>query len=108
MSSAELVETALSTKNMTFDRDDSWITFEVIENGELGAGRRVHPVSFMLLIPYKITNRHFFYPDKDATKPFLEVSFKAAVTYTTTRWRFVTAKRLMSYGIIALIFTPRR
>uniref|UniRef100_H3CL50 ArfGAP with RhoGAP domain, ankyrin repeat and PH domain 2 n=1 Tax=Tetraodon nigroviridis TaxID=99883 RepID=H3CL50_TETNG len=35
MSSAELVETALSTKNMTFDRDDSWTTFEVIENGEL-------------------------------------------------------------------------
>lgn len=41
MRSAELAETALSIKNMTFDEEDSWTTFEVIENGELGTGRRV-------------------------------------------------------------------
>lgn len=47
MSSAELAETALSMKNVTFDEDDSWTTFEVIENGELGAGNRVQPVYFI-------------------------------------------------------------
>lgn len=36
MRSAELAETALSMKNVTFDVDDLWTTFEVIENGELG------------------------------------------------------------------------
>lgn len=41
MSSAELAETALSMKSVTFDRDDSWTAFEVIENGELGAGNGV-------------------------------------------------------------------
>lgn len=32
----EIEETALSMKNITFDADDLWTTFEVIENGELG------------------------------------------------------------------------
>ena len=36
MRSTELVETALSTRNVAFSADDSWTTFEVIENGELG------------------------------------------------------------------------
>ncbi|MED6274631.1 hypothetical protein CHARACLAT_018277, partial [Characodon lateralis] len=33
--SSELVETALSMRNATFEADDLWTTFEVIENGEL-------------------------------------------------------------------------
>lgn len=49
MSSAELAETALSMKNVTFDEDDSWTTFEVIENGELGAGNRAQPVYLFIL-----------------------------------------------------------
>lgn len=36
MRSGEFAETALSMKSVTFDAEDSWITFEVIENGELG------------------------------------------------------------------------
>lgn len=36
MRSAELAESALSMKNLAFDVDDLWTTFEVIENGELG------------------------------------------------------------------------
>lgn len=48
MSAAELAETALSMKNVAFDEDDSWTTFEVIENGELGAGNRVQLVLFKL------------------------------------------------------------
>lgn len=47
MSSAELTETALSMKNVAFDEDDSWTTFEVIEKGELGAANRVQPVAFI-------------------------------------------------------------
>ncbi|TNM93795.1 hypothetical protein fugu_001971 [Takifugu bimaculatus] len=35
MTSAELAETALGMKNVTFAEEDSWTTFEVIENGEL-------------------------------------------------------------------------
>ncbi|XP_075968579.1 arf-GAP with Rho-GAP domain, ANK repeat and PH domain-containing protein 2, partial [Anarhichas minor] len=35
MRSTELAETALSMRNVTFGADDSWTTFEVIENGEL-------------------------------------------------------------------------
>uniref|UniRef100_A0A3Q2XVM0 PH domain-containing protein n=1 Tax=Hippocampus comes TaxID=109280 RepID=A0A3Q2XVM0_HIPCM len=35
MRSAELAETALSMRNVPFDADDAWTTFEVIENGEL-------------------------------------------------------------------------
>ncbi|MED6233545.1 hypothetical protein ATANTOWER_013218, partial [Ataeniobius toweri] len=35
MRSSELVETALSMRNATFEADDLWTTFEVIENGEL-------------------------------------------------------------------------
>uniref|UniRef100_A0A8C4H3R2 Arf-GAP with Rho-GAP domain, ANK repeat and PH domain-containing protein 2 n=1 Tax=Dicentrarchus labrax TaxID=13489 RepID=A0A8C4H3R2_DICLA len=35
MRSAELAETALSMRNVTFSADDLWTTFEVIENGEL-------------------------------------------------------------------------
>ncbi|XP_047242334.1 arf-GAP with Rho-GAP domain, ANK repeat and PH domain-containing protein 2 isoform X3 [Girardinichthys multiradiatus] len=35
MRSSELVETALSMRNGTFEADDLWTTFEVIENGEL-------------------------------------------------------------------------
>ncbi|XP_029311166.1 arf-GAP with Rho-GAP domain, ANK repeat and PH domain-containing protein 2 isoform X2 [Cottoperca gobio] len=35
MRSAELAETALCMRNVTFKADDYWITFEVIENGEL-------------------------------------------------------------------------
>lgn len=50
MSAAELAETALSMKNVTFDEDDSWTTFEVIENGELGAGNRVQPVLFIHIL----------------------------------------------------------
>nr|XP_046237529.1 arf-GAP with Rho-GAP domain, ANK repeat and PH domain-containing protein 2 isoform X2 [Scatophagus argus] len=41
MRSAELAETALSMKNITFNAHDSWTTFEVIENGELE--RPLHP-----------------------------------------------------------------
>lgn len=41
MTSAELAETALSMKSVTYVEEDSWITFEVIENGELGTGTRV-------------------------------------------------------------------
>lgn len=41
MTSAELAETALGMKNVTFAEEDSWTTFEVIENGELGTGNRV-------------------------------------------------------------------
>lgn len=36
MRPTELAETALSIKNVTFNADDLWTTFEVIENGELG------------------------------------------------------------------------
>uniref|UniRef100_A0A7N8XIK7 ArfGAP with RhoGAP domain, ankyrin repeat and PH domain 2 n=1 Tax=Mastacembelus armatus TaxID=205130 RepID=A0A7N8XIK7_9TELE len=35
MRSAELAESALSMRNVTFTADDFWTTFEVIENGEL-------------------------------------------------------------------------
>ncbi|XP_070710813.1 arf-GAP with Rho-GAP domain, ANK repeat and PH domain-containing protein 2 [Pempheris klunzingeri] len=35
MRSTELAETALSMRNITFDADDLWTTYEVIENGEL-------------------------------------------------------------------------
>ncbi|XP_035531725.1 arf-GAP with Rho-GAP domain, ANK repeat and PH domain-containing protein 2 [Morone saxatilis] len=35
MRSAELAETALSMRNVTFSAGDLWTTFEVIENGEL-------------------------------------------------------------------------
>ncbi|MEQ2280567.1 hypothetical protein AMECASPLE_021213 [Ameca splendens] len=35
MRSSELVETALSMRNATFEADELWTTFEVIENGEL-------------------------------------------------------------------------
>ncbi|XP_074555095.1 arf-GAP with Rho-GAP domain, ANK repeat and PH domain-containing protein 2 isoform X1 [Halichoeres trimaculatus] len=35
MRPSEIEETALSMKNITFDADDLWTTFEVIENGEL-------------------------------------------------------------------------
>uniref|UniRef100_A0AAQ5ZHH9 ArfGAP with RhoGAP domain, ankyrin repeat and PH domain 2 n=1 Tax=Amphiprion ocellaris TaxID=80972 RepID=A0AAQ5ZHH9_AMPOC len=35
MRPTELAETALSMKNVTFNADDFWTTFEVIENGEL-------------------------------------------------------------------------
>ncbi|TKS92897.1 Arf-GAP with [Collichthys lucidus] len=35
MRSTELVETALSMRNIAFTADDFWTTFEVIENGEL-------------------------------------------------------------------------
>ncbi|XP_044040959.1 arf-GAP with Rho-GAP domain, ANK repeat and PH domain-containing protein 2 isoform X2 [Siniperca chuatsi] len=35
MRPTELAETALSMRNVTFDADDLWTTFEVIENGEL-------------------------------------------------------------------------
>uniref|UniRef100_A0A671W2S8 ArfGAP with RhoGAP domain, ankyrin repeat and PH domain 2 n=1 Tax=Sparus aurata TaxID=8175 RepID=A0A671W2S8_SPAAU len=35
MRPTELAETALSIKNVTFNADDLWTTFEVIENGEL-------------------------------------------------------------------------
>ncbi|XP_070785719.1 arf-GAP with Rho-GAP domain, ANK repeat and PH domain-containing protein 2 [Enoplosus armatus] len=35
MRPTELAETALSMKNVTFNADDLWTTFEVIENGEL-------------------------------------------------------------------------
>lgn len=35
MRSAELAETTLSMRNVTFGADDCWTTFEVIENGEL-------------------------------------------------------------------------
>lgn len=31
-----MAETALSMKNVLSDAEDSWMTFEVIENGELG------------------------------------------------------------------------
>lgn len=36
MRSTELAETALSMRNVAFNADDFWTTFEVIENGELG------------------------------------------------------------------------
>ena len=36
MRPTELAETALSIRNVTFNADDLWTTFEVIENGELG------------------------------------------------------------------------
>lgn len=36
MRSTELAEAALSMRNVTFDADDLWTTFEVIDNGELG------------------------------------------------------------------------
>lgn len=36
MRSAELAEAALRMKNITFDVEDFWTTFEVIENAELG------------------------------------------------------------------------
>ncbi|KAM9425205.1 arf-GAP with Rho-GAP domain, ANK repeat and PH domain-containing protein 2 isoform 1-T3 [Pholidichthys leucotaenia] len=35
MTSTELAETALTMRNVTFNADDLWTTFEVIENGEL-------------------------------------------------------------------------
>ncbi|XP_022056188.1 arf-GAP with Rho-GAP domain, ANK repeat and PH domain-containing protein 2 [Acanthochromis polyacanthus] len=35
MRPSELAETALSMRNVTFNADDFWTTFEVIENGEL-------------------------------------------------------------------------
>ncbi|XP_061620381.1 arf-GAP with Rho-GAP domain, ANK repeat and PH domain-containing protein 2 isoform X9 [Phyllopteryx taeniolatus] len=35
MRSAELAETALSMRNVPYNADDAWTTFEVIENGEL-------------------------------------------------------------------------
>ncbi|XP_042256741.1 arf-GAP with Rho-GAP domain, ANK repeat and PH domain-containing protein 2 [Thunnus maccoyii] len=35
MRSTELAESALSMRNITFNTDDLWTTFEVIENGEL-------------------------------------------------------------------------
>lgn len=89
MSSAELVETALSMKNVTFVEDDSWTTFEVIENGELGAGNRVQPVYFIYSYsvnkdgsdlqqhrPYLFSNFEFLCPDKDALKSFLERKWK--------------------------------
>lgn len=41
MTSAELVQTTLGMKNVTFAEEDSWTTFEVIEHGELGTGNRV-------------------------------------------------------------------
>lgn len=41
MTSAELAQTALGMKNVAFAEEDSWTTFEVIENGELGTGNRV-------------------------------------------------------------------
>lgn len=36
MRAAELAETALSMKNISSEAEDTWTTFEVIENGELG------------------------------------------------------------------------
>uniref|UniRef100_A0A7N6BWY1 ArfGAP with RhoGAP domain, ankyrin repeat and PH domain 2 n=1 Tax=Anabas testudineus TaxID=64144 RepID=A0A7N6BWY1_ANATE len=36
MRSSELVESALTMRNVTFTADDCWTIFEVIENGELG------------------------------------------------------------------------
>lgn len=84
MSSAELAETALSMKNVTFDEDDSWTTFEVIENGELGAGNRVQPVYFIYSYsvnedgsdlqqhrpppPPKFPNSDFLFSDKDESR----------------------------------------
>lgn len=46
MRSAELAESALSMKNLPFDVDDLWTTFEVIENGELGMQRWSQPMMF--------------------------------------------------------------
>lgn len=36
MRAAEVAETALSMRNVSSDAEDTWTTFEVIENGELG------------------------------------------------------------------------
>lgn len=36
MRAAELAETALSMRNVPSHGEDTWTTFEVIENGELG------------------------------------------------------------------------
>lgn len=36
MRAAELAETALSMRSVSSEAEDSWTTFEVIENGELG------------------------------------------------------------------------
>lgn len=58
MRSTELAETALSMRNVTFNADDLWTTFEVIENGELGT--QDFPVKDLL------RSRHDTYSDHKA------------------------------------------
>lgn len=102
MSSAELAETALSMKSVTFDRDDSWTAFEVIENGELGAGNRV---KLVYLIFWCCVNEG----GAELRKHIKNSSIKAVVTNITTRGSSLAAKRLAacSSSITALISTPR-
>lgn len=66
MLAAELAETALSMKNISSDAEDTWTTFEVIENGELGRQEASRPGSALNSFEYQ---KYFIDPEGNYVFP---------------------------------------
>lgn len=74
MRATELAETALSMKNVSSEAEDTWTTFEVIENGELGEQQASRPSSAFSCIEKQ---KYFLHPEGNYSPFFLHAFVKS-------------------------------